>query len=409
MADIPGINEDFSKTIQGISSAAISQRIPTNIAVNPSTHAMLVEASVTPSGTQDVNLIQVGGVAFSLGQQLAASSLPVVLTTSQLSTLTPLSTVTVNQGTSPWVVSGTVAFSNTTIAVTNAGTFATQAAQSGTWNINNISGTISLPTGASTLAEQQTQTTALGTLLTTSAFQARINTLGQKSMANSTPVVLASDQSAIPVTVTSTTITGTVAVTQSTSPWIVAGGGTAGTAASGVVTVQGIASMTPVQVSQATASNLNATVVGTGTFATQAAQSGTWNIGTVTAVTAITNALPAGSNVIGHVITDTGSTTAVTGTVATQEVALTAIGSFQKSVTTAGTRVQLDTHTCKTFIVKAKATNTGLIYVGDVTVANSNGFILSAGDTVSYDASNTNLVYIDSSVNGEGVSCSYAN
>lgn len=33
--------------------------------------------------------------------------------------------------------------------------------QSGTWNVNNISGTVSLPTGASTLAEQQTQTTAL--------------------------------------------------------------------------------------------------------------------------------------------------------------------------------------------------------------------------------------------------------
>lgn len=39
---------------------------------------------------------------------------------------------------------------------------------------------------------------------------------------------------------------------------------------------------------------------------------GTNNIATVTAVTAITNALPAGANVIGHVIADTGSTTAVT-------------------------------------------------------------------------------------------------
>jgi hypothetical protein len=39
------------------------------------------------------------------------------------------------------------------------------------------------------------------------------------------------------------------------------------------------------------------------------------NIGTVSAVTAITNALPAGANVIGHVIADTGSTTAVTGNV----------------------------------------------------------------------------------------------
>lgn len=37
----------------------------------------------------------------------------------------------------------------------------TQAIQSGTWNINDISGTVSLPTGASTLSEQQTQTTHL--------------------------------------------------------------------------------------------------------------------------------------------------------------------------------------------------------------------------------------------------------
>lgn len=51
----------------------------------------------------------------------------------------------------------------------------------------------------------------------------------------------------------------------------VVGTGTAGTAAGGVLTVQGVASMTPVQVSQATAASLNATVVGTGTFAVQAA------------------------------------------------------------------------------------------------------------------------------------------
>lgn len=51
-------------------------------------------------------------------------------------------------------VSGTVSFSNSTIAVTNSGTFAVQASQSGTWNITSISGTISLPTGASTSAKQ---------------------------------------------------------------------------------------------------------------------------------------------------------------------------------------------------------------------------------------------------------------
>ena len=36
------------------------------------------------------------------------------------------------------------------LTVDNGGTFAVQAAQSGTWNINNIAGTISLPTGAAT-------------------------------------------------------------------------------------------------------------------------------------------------------------------------------------------------------------------------------------------------------------------
>ena len=48
-----------------------------------------------------------------------------------------------------------------------------------------------------------------------------------------------------------------------------------------------------VQAAQATAANLNATVVGTGTFAVQAAQSGTWNIATVTTITGITTAFAA--------------------------------------------------------------------------------------------------------------------
>lgn len=95
--------------------------------------------------------------------------------------------------------------SNTTFAVTNAGTFAVQstnqansgvdigdvtinnasggsavniqdggntitvdgtvaATQSGTWNITNVSGTVSLPTGAATAANQSTEITSLGLL-----------------------------------------------------------------------------------------------------------------------------------------------------------------------------------------------------------------------------------------------------
>lgn len=47
------------------------------------------------------------------------------------------------------------------LTVDNGGTFAVQAAQSGTWNVTNISGTVSLPTGAATSANQSTQITAL--------------------------------------------------------------------------------------------------------------------------------------------------------------------------------------------------------------------------------------------------------
>jgi molybdenum cofactor biosynthesis enzyme len=58
-----------------------------------------VTATFTPSGTQDVNLTKVGGASFALGQQLAAASLPVVLTAAQITTLTPPAAIIVTQGT----------------------------------------------------------------------------------------------------------------------------------------------------------------------------------------------------------------------------------------------------------------------------------------------------------------------
>ncbi|HUR99864.1 MAG TPA: hypothetical protein VMZ26_17505 [Pyrinomonadaceae bacterium] len=62
------------------------------------------------------------------------------------------------------------------------------SSQSGTWNITNVSGTVSLPTGASTAALQTTGNTSL------SSIDGKLNSLGQKTSANSVPVVIASDQ-----------------------------------------------------------------------------------------------------------------------------------------------------------------------------------------------------------------------
>lgn len=98
-----------------------------------------------------------------------------------------------------------------TVAVTGTFWQATQPVSGTFWQTTQpISvASLPLPTGASTLVEQQAQTTALGTLLTSTNFAAAF--------------------------------------------------GTAGTADAQVMSVQGIASMTPVQVSQATAGNLNMT------------------------------------------------------------------------------------------------------------------------------------------------------
>lgn len=160
-------------------------------------HAVIDSGSITISGTVTANqgaanatpwnenISEFGGSSVTLGQKVSASSIPVVVSSDQSSI--PIS-------------------------------------QSGTWNINNISGTISLPTGASTSANQTTANSSLSTIATNTtglnstiaatssavpadAIQIGVKngsnlvpiTEGQALSANSLPVVLASDQSAIPI------------------------------------------------------------------------------------------------------------------------------------------------------------------------------------------------------------------
>lgn len=61
-----------------------------------------------------------------------------------------------------------------------------------------------LPAGAATAAKQDAQTALLTTIdASNSAINAKLGSLGQKAMAGSAPVVIASDQSAIPVSAAS--------------------------------------------------------------------------------------------------------------------------------------------------------------------------------------------------------------
>lgn len=77
----------------------------------------------------------------------------------------------------------------------------------------------------------------------------------------------------------------------------------------------------------------------------------------------------------------------------------------QKTVTTAGTAVQLGAQVCNKITIKALPTNTGLIYVGFSSgVSSTTGFILSAKEEKILEITDASMVWINSSVNGEGVS-----
>jgi hypothetical protein len=181
-----------------------------------------------------------GKLPASLGQTTAINSLAVVLASDQ-------SVIPVGDNGGSLTVDGTIA-----------------ATQSGTWNINDISGTISLPTGAATLLEQQSQTALLGTIdADTSALAGTVSgselqvdvvtsalPTGAATAANQLPdghnvtVDNASGASAVniqdggnSITVDdgagSLTVDGTVTANQGGSPWQVEGELTTGSAISG--------------------------------------------------------------------------------------------------------------------------------------------------------------------------------
>lgn len=228
-------------------------------------------------------------------------------------------TITANAGTGNFtVVQSTASNLNATVTGTVAAT------QSGTWNINNISGTISLPTGAATES-------------TLSSINTKTPSLGQATMSASVPVVIASNQTVIPISDNSGSLTvdngGTFAVqaaqsgtwtvqpgnTANTTPWLATinqGGNSATVTASNALKVDGSAVTQPVSGTVSITANSsvnlnqiggNAVNVGNGTagtgtirvaiasdntaFTVNSAQSGTWNINNISG----TISLPTGA------------------------------------------------------------------------------------------------------------------
>lgn len=233
--------------------------------------------------------------------------------------------------------------SGTTVPV--SGTFwqATQpisgtitASQGGTWNITNISGTVSLPTGAATETTLSSLNTKIPSNLTVTATRLLVDGSGVTQ-----PVSGTFWQATQPVS-----IAATLAVAQS-GTWTVQPGNTANTTAwkvdgsavtqpvsgtfwqatqpiSGSVTISGTATVTGNKAEDAASADGDAGFPMLATRKASPANTSStdgdyeflqMSAGRLWTSSVIDTALPAGSNVIGHIVADSGSTTAVTGNV----------------------------------------------------------------------------------------------
>lgn len=174
---ITGNSTEAKQDVGNASLASIDTKLTSPIAVTAS-FSLPSGASTSALQTDgNASLTSIDGKFGSLGQKAMTGSAPVVIASDQSAVpvsgtfwqaTQPVSgTVTATQGTSPWVTSAT---------------------QSGTWNITDISGTVSLPTGAATSALQTTGNTSL------SSIDGKLPALGQALAAASIPVVLTAAQ-----------------------------------------------------------------------------------------------------------------------------------------------------------------------------------------------------------------------
>lgn len=73
------------------------------------------------------------------------------------------------------------------------------------------------------------------------------------------------------------------------------------------------------------------------------------------------------------------------------------------------TQLSATSHTCKSCIITALSTNTGLIKIGGSNLTAISGINLAAGENIELKINNTNLLYALATVDGEDVTVAYFN
>lgn len=284
-----GGGSGFSVVDEAAWTAGTSAFVPTGGVFNDSAAALTSgqEGAIRLTNNRAIHVnLRDASANQLLGSKTSANSIPVVIASDQ-GAVSISGTVTANAGSGTFNVQGPVAsgsangnnpvkvggvFNTTQPTVTNAqivdaqytargaaivatgvDAFAVNASQSGTWNITNVSGTVSLPTGAATSAKQP----ALGT-----AGSASADVITVQGIASMTALKV--DGSAV-----TQPVSGTVTANQGGSNWSVnvaqIGASNVATAASGVqkVGIVGNAGATVDSTVAAGTAPTNAIVMGT--------------------------------------------------------------------------------------------------------------------------------------------------
>lgn len=206
-------NSGVTQPVSGTGTFTVVQATASNLNAAITAAALPLPAGASTEASLSTRLADstFTGRINTLGQKTSSNSTPVTIASDQSSIPAAQSgswTVTSNIGTSGSLaldatLTGGTQRSKITDGANNAAVKAASIAAIATdpslvvsISPNNsvaiTAASLPLPSGATT-------ETTLGTRLADSTFTGRINTLGQKTMANSTPIVLASDQSAISV------------------------------------------------------------------------------------------------------------------------------------------------------------------------------------------------------------------
>lgn len=143
----------------------------------------------------------------------------------------------------------------------------------------------------------------------------------------------------------------------------------------------------------------------TGALRVELPTNGTGVIATVGAVTAISNALPAGTNAIGKLAANSGVD--IGDVDVTSAVSATLDHGSNRDIDTSAEQITATSFTCKFGLtLKADVTNTGILYIGnsDVTAgttAATDGIPLSAGESITIPVTNSNIPYAIASANNQ--------